>query len=49
MKISLKAKEARKMFLEKMGRSQEDFEKDIDTIEEWLKSQKHLPEITSKN
>lgn len=46
--ICLKSQDARKCFLQEMGRNEHSFEKDIDTIVDWLKTQKHLPEITSK-
>lgn len=34
--------------LKALNLTEQDFEKDIDTVEEWVKNQKHLPEITSK-
>lgn len=39
--------EASKLFLKFLNKTEESLEKDIDTIEEWIKSQPHLPEITS--
>lgn len=46
--MNLNSSYGRQLFLEQMGKTAESFEKDIDIIEEWVKTQKHLPEITSK-
>lgn len=42
-------KEAHELFLKFINKTEESIEKDVDTIEEWIKTQPHLPEVTSKN